>query len=619
MKRKWKHWVIYASIALTSAIGAWMLSGVGFFEQLNLKTSDTQFILRGLIDKKFPSLARQPNTDIMLVVIDSKTLEAFPEPMIFWNPHFADAIQAAASGGAKVIAIDHAFAIPVSEYKPDHDRILSEAVMNPGVAVVLNYVPEAATQHQENAVPANMLAASLGFAALPNLTADQDDFIRNQELLAASDSTVTHMFALRTAEKFLSQDAVMKDNRLSLAGHTIPISPERAITIHYTGGPDTFPRVSLSDFIGAFKAGRKDQLEGWVKGRAVLVGDDDIADRHATPFYTFSPGANKWLTAGVEIHANTLRTLLDRDYLLPAPNWARLLALLLVTGAGVMIAGVGAARHAGLWIALEIALVLAGTQAVFRAGWILYAAELLVGLALCVLGSVVYRFFTAEKRGNLFRQAVSVFVGKKVASTLDESEAIAHTGTRQTLTILFTDIRGFTAFCESKDPAEIVELLNHYLATMVSIIVKYQGHVNKFIGDGILAIFSDEECVVAGDHALRAVRCATEIVSTANNFKTGAGIHTGPAVVGNIGSPDKMEYTVLGDTVNLASRLESLNKEHHTRLLMSGDTQAMLGDAVGVVCLGSVPVRGKSEPIPLYTVAALADVAERPVVTSVLS
>ncbi len=619
MKRKWKHWVIYASIALTSAIGAWMLSGVGFFEQLNLKTSDTQFILRGLIDRKFPSLARKPNTDIMLVVIDSKTMEAFPEPMIFWNPHFAEAIEAAATGGAKVIAIDHAFAIPVSEYRLDHDRILSEAVMNPGVAVVLNYVPEAATQHQENAVPANMLAASLGFAALPNLTADQDDFIRNQELLAASDSTVTHMFALRTAEKFLGQDVVMKDNRLSLAGHRIPISPERAITIHYTGGPDTFPRVPLSDFIGAFKAGRKDQLEGWVKGKAVLVGDDDIADRHATPFYTFSPGANKWLTAGVEIHANTLRTLLDRDYLLPASGWARLLALLLVTGAGVMISGVGAARHAGLWITLEIALVLAGTQAVFRSGWILYAAELLVGLALCVLGSAVYRFFTAEKRGNLFRQAVSVFVGKKVASTLDESEAIAHTGTRQILTILFTDIRGFTAFCESKDPAVIVELLNHYLATMVSIIVKYQGHVNKFIGDGILAIFSDEECVVPGDHALRAVRCATEIVSTANDFKTGAGIHTGPAVVGNIGSPDKMEYTVLGDTVNLASRLESLNKEHHTRLLMSGDTQAMLGDAVGVVCLGSVPVRGKSEPIPLYTVAALTDVAERPVVTSVLS
>jgi adenylate cyclase len=369
----------------------------------------------------------------------------------------------------------------------------------------------------------------------------------------------------------------------------------------------------MSDFVAA----SKDQLSAWVQGKAVLLGDDNTEDRHATPFYTLSPTSNKWLTAGVEIHANTLRTLLDRDYLLHAPLWARLLALLLVTGAGVMIAGVGAARHAALWIALEVVVVLAGTQAVFRSGWILYVAELLVGLALCVLGSVVYRFLTAEKRGNLFRHAVSVFVGKKVATTLDESEAISHTGTRQTLTILFTDIRGFTAFCESKDPAVIVELLNQYLATMVSIIVRYQGHVNKFIGDGILAIFSDEECVVPGDHALRAVRCATEMVCVPSDFKTGSGIHTGPAVVGNIGSPDKMEYTVLGDTVNLASRLESLNKEHHTKLLMSGDTQAMLGDQIGVVCLGSVPVRGKTEPIPLYTVAALVERVEPPVAATV--
>src|ERR1700682_5789755 len=142
MKRKWKRWVIYGSIALTSAIGAWMLSQIGFFRLLNLKTSDLQFIVRGT----------QPTRDIVLVVIDSTTLEAFSEPMLFWNPHFADAIHAAAQGGAKVIAIDHAFATPVSKYESDHDRILTEAVMTPGIAVVLNYVSDAATPHQENAV-----------------------------------------------------------------------------------------------------------------------------------------------------------------------------------------------------------------------------------------------------------------------------------------------------------------------------------------------------------------------------------------------------------------------------------------------------------------------------------
>jgi adenylate cyclase len=141
---------------------------------------------------------------------------------------------------------------------------------------------------------------------------------------------------------------------------------------------------------------------------------------------------------------------------------------------------------------------------------------------------------------------------------------------------------------------------------MVEIIMVYHGHVNKFIGDGILAIFCDEdEQAAPGDHALRAVCCATRMVTAKSGFQTGAGIHTGPAVVGNVGSADKMEYTVLGDTVNLASRLESLNKEHHTKLLMTGATKGRLGNHVETVHLGEVPVRGKALPIELFTVSSL--------------
>src|ERR1700693_6600991 len=117
---------------------------------------------------------------------------------------------------------------------------------------------------------------------------------------------------------------------------------------------------------------------------------------------------------------------------------------------------------------------------------------------------------------------------------------------------------------------------------MVSIIVKHGGHVNKFLGDGILAIFSDEEGAELGRPPLRAVRCALEMVTAPSRFQTGAGIHSGLAVIGNVGSQDKMEYTVLGDTVNVASRMESLNKEHHTRLLMSRATQVFLEDQIAV-------------------------------------
>jgi adenylate cyclase len=180
------------------------------------------------------------------------------------------------------------------------------------------------------------------------------------------------------------------------------------------------------------------------------------------------------------------------------------------------------------------------------------------------------------------------------------------------VTILFTDIRGFTAYaeriCDEEGPEFLVKKLNEYMGTMAAIVVNFGGHVNKYIGDGILAVFSDEdEGATPGDHPLRAVRCATRMVTAPSQFATGAGLHTGLVVVGNVGSADKMEYTVLGDTVNLASRLESLNKEHKTKLLMSDSTQQALNGSIATTHLGSVPVRGKVAPIHLYTVSVLVD------------
>jgi adenylate cyclase len=223
-----------------------------------------------------------------------------------------------------------------------------------------------------------------------------------------------------------------------------------------------------------------------------------------------------------------------------------------------------------------------------------------------LIGGIIYRFATAEKKSSFFKSAVALFVGKDVARSLDQSEKIGLTGKREMVTILFSDIRGFTAFCESKDPAVIVDLLNVYMAIMCRIIVAHHGHVNKFIGDGILAVFSDsDEGAEPGGHALRCIKCATEMVNAPGVFKTGTGMHSGEVVIGNVGSSDKMEFTVLGDTVNLASRLESLNKEHKTKLLMSGSTCEMAGGAIDTVYLGEVPVRGKSEPMKLYTAASL--------------
>jgi adenylate cyclase len=238
-------------------------------------------------------------------------------------------------------------------------------------------------------------------------------------------------------------------------------------------------------------------------------------------------------------------------------------------------------------------------------------SELLLGCLISMLSSVVYGLLTAEKRGAFFQSAISVFVGKQFAASISEDQKISLSGKRMPVTILFSDIRGFTAFCEEKDPAVVVDLLNEYMAGMVKIIVRHHGNVNKFIGDGILAIFSDEdEGAVPGDHALRAVRCGTEMAQLPGKFKTGVGIHSGPGVVGNIGSQDKMEYTVLGDTVNLASRLESLNKEMKTQLILSEATRELLNGQFETSFLAEVPVRGKTLPLVIHTSAVL--VAPKP-------
>jgi class 3 adenylate cyclase len=610
MKKKWRHWALCAVLAVGSALGASLLSDIRFFQILNLKAYDAHFVARYLLGRP-PTI---PN--IVLLLADQKTLDTFPELRLFWHQHYANVIRAAGQAGAKVIGLDLAFGVPVDKYEKDYDRLLGEAVSTSPVPVVCAYATELNTNPQAQRIPINMLSAALGLAGFANLTADADDFVRRQELIESPASNPgenpapARSLALRIAEKFAGTDAEWRNGTFVFQGHAIPIAPDRSIAINYAGPPDTFPSVSLADFEAAAKAGNIDQLRKWVDGKIVMVGTDSLDDRRSTPFFTLFNGT-KWLTPGVEIHANTVRTLLTRSYLIPAPQWALTLALLLASGVTVAIVTSFTASRAVSFVILEVIALLVATHVLFDRGIVLSTAELLLATSVSLVASLVYRYATEETRGNLFHRAVSLFVGKQLASSLEESpEAIALSGKRMEVTILFTDIRGFTAFAEQvseeQGPEVVVQLLNEYMAMMVGIIVMYRGHVNKFIGDGILAVFSDDdEGAEPGDHALRAVRCATRMVTARSRFETGAGIHTGPAVVGNVGSADKMEYTVLGDTVNLASRLESLNKEHHTKLLMTGATQGRLGSLVETSHLGQAPVRGKALPIDLYTVTSL--------------
>lgn len=604
MQRNWKRIFIGAAIALGSTALTAGLSNISFFQTLALKAQDANFVLRGKV----------PTNDIFIIAVDEKAEDKIPDPSMFWQKYYAEAITAAAGAGAKTFVLDEAFGIPVAKWEPDNDSALAGAyaAAMPTMPITSAWVPNNADQTDPSfAVPINMMASALGGAALANLTSDRDDFVRKQELIESpqpgqpSDSLKRSM-GLRAAEKFLGVDATIKGGKLYLGNTLIPTNSERQMTINFAGPSDTFPRVSLYDFIQAARAHNQAQLEKWVKGKAVLLGPDLFkppVDRYSTPFYFVT---DKWTMAGVEIHANTLHTLLTKRFLVPVSPQISIYTMLVMACATVAIATGLGVMQTTIWSFVIILFGVVASHILFRFGWLLSSTDMALSSLGAMIGGIIYRFATAEKKSSFFKSAVALFVGKDVAKSLDQSEQIGLTGQRQMVTIMFSDIRGFTAFCESKDPAVIVDLLNVYMAQMTKIIVGHHGHVNKFIGDGILAVFADsDEGAEPGGHALRAVKCAAEMVSAPGEFKTGTGMHSGEVVIGNVGSSDKMEFTVLGDTVNLASRLESLNKEHKTKLLLSGSTYEMLGAGIDTVYLGSVPVRGKTEPMKLYTVASL--------------
>jgi adenylate cyclase len=458
-----------------------------------------------------------------------------------------------------------------------------------------------------------MIMSALGLMGFVNLTTDLDSFIRRQELIEApapdARGSPARSLALRVVEKYLGQDAIYDGSSLSVAGRQIPLSADRAIMINYAGPAGTFPSISLWDFLQAARAGNTEQLKQWVGGKIVLLGVDHIADRFPTPYYTALTG-NRWTTSGVEIHANTINTILSGKYLTVVSKNGEALAAVAIATATVAIFACTSGLAGGVWMTTLLAVMVLIPHVLFRLGTVLSLPETLIACATAMALTGVYQLITTRKRSELFGTALRVFVGHDVASMLDGAGGISRQGTHEFVTILFSDIRGFTAFCDEKDPALVVTALNAYFATMVRVVTAHGGVINKFIGDGMLVIFSDKDKgAVRGDHPSRALRCGIAICEAETGFQTGVGIHTGIVVIGTVGASDRVEYTVLGDTVNLTSRIESINKEQHTRLLISESTNDLLDSGIKTVPVGVVEIRGQSRRINLYTTALAAQSA----------
>jgi adenylate cyclase len=370
---------------------------------------------------------------------------------------------------------------------------------------------------------------------------------------------------------------------------------------------------------------------GAFEGALVLVGRTTTAasdvgfaqqDMFITPFTRFT----RRLMPGVEIHANLIEGALTGKYIDEAPatwRWGlvALCSLLMLAAtwrfnplwSSLGLFAIVAAVAGGVWAAFDRQqLWLAGHPAVVAAT----AVFLWQGLA---------SLLRERAQRQAIRNTFALYVPEGVVSQLvAHPEKISLGGEQRELTLLFSDLAGFTSAAEALEPQEVATLLNEYFKDMSEVIFKHRGTIDKFIGDAIMAFWNapvdDPEHAAHGLLAARDMLLALEEVNTRLKARglppvdMRIGVHTGPAVVGNLGSPTRFNYTALGDSVNLASRLEGVNKYYGTRLLVSGDTVAKLGVHAAEIALrpaDRVRVKGKSEAVDLYTLCLHPDLQER--------
>ncbi|MDD3437234.1 MAG: adenylate/guanylate cyclase domain-containing protein, partial [Candidatus Gastranaerophilales bacterium] len=227
-----------------------------------------------------------------------------------------------------------------------------------------------------------------------------------------------------------------------------------------------------------------------------------------------------------------------------------------------------------------------------------------------------YRFILEGKSKEKIKSAMGKYISNDVMQNVVKNiDELALGGKRANVTVLFADIRGFTAMSENMTAEEVSLILNEYFGGLEPIIRKYNGVINKFIGDAVMAIFG--EPIQDKSHALNAVKCADEILTKVDELQKkwlregkpkieiGIGINTGEVFVGNIGTENRLEYTVIGDVVNLASRIESYNKVYKTKFLISSTTYEKVRNIADVIKISEVSIRGKAKRLDIYEVLRL--------------
>ncbi len=597
---------------------------------LENKVFDSFFHVRDFL--LAPSAGASP---ITIVGIDRKTLGAYKAPVIFWDREFADTIRTIASARPRVIGFDilHLAQADTAQYKAKKDRLKNVILKTENL--VLPYssetgdIPIYIARHLEERlglgddvspndrirmlpIAEKTTGVSFGFV---ELTEDDDGIIRHA-VLADTGGGIRASFPLMIFMRYHGIDRYKlseKDDRLNSGKYVIPLE-QGALIINYAGPPETFRAVPMIDV--ERKKNDPAFLARHFRDRVVLIGvwDRMLMDIHNTPYVSSVNGAPRNMY-GVEIIATILDTMLRQRYIMRSGTvLAMALCFLFVLG-GVMLTRLSATRGVAA-VAVAEAAYLAVAFGLFMFCRYETAVSLpLLALPLGFSAGYLFEHYILGRDSLLLKNVLGSYLDPRVVERVVKS---GHTGIlkgqRREITVLFSDIRNFTSLSERMSrPEDVVEILNIYLPEMCGLILDSEGCVDKFIGDGIMAFWNAPNDVER--HAEKAVRCAMamqERMAVVNEklrrkglvgegLRIGIGIHTGAAVVGNIGGEAKNDYTAIGDTVNLASRLEGKTKEYRCDIIISEAVCREIGDmGIALKPIGKIEVKGKKKKVLVY-------------------
>lgn len=382
----------------------------------------------------------------------------------------------------------------------------------------------------------------------------------------------------------------------------IPTDEFGRMLINYRGEEKTFPHIPVTDVLSGTVS------DDVLKDKIVLVGATAVGiyDVRVTPFGTLFPG--------LEIHANIVDSVLAKDFM-QQPGWAKLFDILAIIIAGCLL-GILLPRLGVISGVLGTMILAFGhtvlCQLLFsKGGWILNLVYPLSIILILYIVITVYRYFAEAKQKRFIKDAFSTYLAPEVVKQLIETpDRFKLGGEKREITAFFSDVQGFTSISEKLTPEELVELLNEFLTEMTDIILSHEGTVDKFEGDAIIAFFGAPNDVP--NHAeiacMSCIEMQKRLVALRSKWKKQGkpelnmriGLCTGSAVVGNMGSKNRMDYTMMGDTVNTAARLEGINKIYGIYTLISESTYRAAGDWVVAREIDSVKVVGKGEPVRVY-------------------